>query len=87
MTPPSRPSPLEFTPSRDKLTVYRKLITERLFTKLAQQGLYDAEHVENEKLRGIVSSFIAEYCERERLALSDDDKSRLLQEILKSLGR
>jgi pilus assembly protein CpaF len=87
MTPPSRPSPLEFTPSRDRLTVYRKLITERLFTKLAQQGLYDPAHVETEKLRAIVSSFIAEYSERERLNVSDEDKSRLLREILKALGR
>jgi pilus assembly protein CpaF len=87
MTPPSRPSPLEFTPSRDRLTVYRKLITERLFTRLAQQGLYDPARVETERLRAIVSSFIAEYSERERLNVTDEDKSRLLREILTSLGR
>ena len=87
MTPPPRPSPLEFTPSRDRMTVYRKLITERLFTKLAQNGLYDPARVETERLRGIVSSFIADYCERERLSLTEDDQSRLLQEILKAMGR
>jgi hypothetical protein len=87
LTPPARPSPLEFTPSRDKLTVYRKLITERLFTKLAQHGIYDAARVETAKLRGITSSFIAEYSEQERLSLSEDDQARLLQEILKTLGR
>lgn len=86
-TPPARPSPLEFTPSRDKLTVYRKLITERLFTKLAQHGIYDAARVETAKLRGIASSFIAEYSEQERLSLSEDDQACLLQEILKALGR
>ena len=87
MTPPSRPSPLEITPSRDKLTVYRKLITERLFTRLAQHGLYDAARVETDRLRGIISSFIAEYCEREVIPLTDEDRSQLLKEIMRSMGR
>jgi hypothetical protein len=87
LTPPSRPSPLEFTPSRDKLTVYRKLITERLFTRLAQHGLYDPAKIETDRLRGIVSSFIAEYCEREVIPLSDEDRTQLLKEILRSMGR
>jgi hypothetical protein len=87
MTPPSRPSPLEFTPSRDKLTVYRKLITERLFTHLAQHGLYDSTRIETDRLSTIVSTFISDYAERELIPLSDDDRSKLLQAILKSMGR
>ena len=86
-TPPARPSPLEFTPSRDKVTVYRKLITERLFTKLAQHGIYDLARVEDAELRKIVATFIAEYCERERIYLSDEDQGRMLLEILTSMRR
>lgn len=87
LTPPARPSPLELTPSRDKLTVYRKLITERLYTRLAQHGLYDLTRVESGDLRKIVATFIAEYCDRERVYLSDEDQDRLLLELLAAMGR
>jgi pilus assembly protein CpaF len=86
-TPPARPSPLEFTPSRDKFTVYRKLIAERLFTKLAQHGIYDLSRVDNAELRKIVAAFITEYCDQERLYLSDDDQARMLLEILAAMRR
>ena len=77
----------DLVPLIDKLTVYRKLITERLFTHLAQHGLYDSARIETDRLRTIVSSFISEYAERELIPLSDDDRSKLLQAILKSMGR
>ena len=87
MTPPGRPSPLEFTPSRDPIQVYRKLITERLYTKLAQHGLYDLARVDDVELRKILAAFIAEYCTQERLYFSDDDQARMLLEIMVSMRR
>ena len=87
LTPPARPSPLEFTPSRDKFTVCRKLITERLFTKLAQHGIYDLSRVDEVELRKIVAAFIGEYCDQERFFLSDEDQARMQLEILAGMRR
>ena len=86
-TPVPRPSPLEFTPSgtRGPLNRYRKIIMEQLIAKMARHRIYDVQRVEAGELRKIIAAFIIEYCEKERIYLSDADQSRLLLEILAAM--
>jgi len=87
--PPARPDPLERTPSveRDTLTPYRKRITERLIAKLASHGVYDVQRVDISELRKVIAAYIVEYCEAERIYLSDADQGRLTLEILTTVQR
>lgn len=88
-TPQQRPSPLELTPSaeRDPLLRYRHLIMEQLMKKLASHGVYDLQRVETGELRRLIAAFISEYCDKERIYLSDTDQGRLLLEILTAMHR
>jgi hypothetical protein len=82
-------SPLESsTPGdRDPLTRYRSRIIERLISKLASLGVYDIHRVEVSELRKVVAAYISEYCDGENIYLSDEDRGRLLLEIMSAMGR
>jgi hypothetical protein len=88
-TPLPRPSPLELTPAAqyDPLTRYRKPITEWLITKLANRGVYDAQRINLPELQKVIAAYIAEYCAKERIYLSDADQGRLMLEILTTIQR
>jgi hypothetical protein len=88
-TPLPRPSPLELTPAAqyDPLTRHRKPITEWLIAKLASRGVYDAQRINLPELQKVIAAYIAEYCAKERINLSDDDQGRLMLEILTTIQR
>jgi hypothetical protein len=86
-TPIPRPSPLERTSAGDPLTRYRKPVTDWLIAKLASRGVYNAQRVEIAELRKMILAYIAEYCEKERIYLSEADQGRLTLEILTTVQR
>jgi pilus assembly protein CpaF len=86
---PAAPDPLELTQvaARDPLTRYRKPVMERLITKMAKHGVYDVQQVAITELRKIVAASITEYCDKEKIYLSDADQGRLMLEILTAMHR
>lgn len=88
-TPPPRTSPIEQTPpgAHDPLARYRARLLERLLTKFASLGLYDVRRLDVNELRRIISAYITEYMEAEKIYLSDSDQGRLTLEILTSLRK
>ena len=69
------------------LALHRKRIIERLITKMANLGVYDIQRVELTELRRVVAAYVAEYCEKENIYLSDSDQGRLQLEILTAMHR
>ena len=87
-TPAPRPSPLESSaPGDGQLTRHRVRITERLTSKMASLGVYDLQRVEITELRKVVSAYIREYCDAEKILLSDAEQGRLMLEILAGMHR
>jgi hypothetical protein len=81
--------PPEVPPSGDRgpLARYRNRIVERLIAKFAALGVYDLQRVEVTELRKVVAAYIAEYCSAENIYLGDDDRGRLLLEIMTAMRR
>ena len=87
-TPQPRHSPLDSpAPGEGPLTRHRVRITERLIKKMASLGVYDLQRVEITELRKVVTAYIREYCEVEKILLSDSEQGRLMLEILTGMHR
>jgi hypothetical protein len=87
-TPAPRSSPLDSTaPGEGPLAKHRVRITERLITKMASLGVYDLQRVEITELRKVVTAYIREYCDAEKILLSDAEQGRLMLEILSAVPR
>ncbi|AMV23547.1 hypothetical protein VT84_03995 [Gemmata sp. SH-PL17] len=71
----------------DPLARHRVRILERLLSKFAALKVYDVTRLEITELRKIVSAYIREYGESEKVYLSDTDQGRIMLEILTSLQR
>ena len=71
----------------DPLLRHRSRILERLISKFAALKVYDVSRLDTAELRKIISAYIREYGENEKIYLSDSDQGRLLLEILTSLQR
>lgn len=87
-TPAPRHSPLDSTaPGEGTLTRHRGRIMDRLTAKMAQLGVYDLQRVEITELRKVVAAYVREYCEAEKILLSDAEQGRLMLEILTAMHR
>jgi hypothetical protein len=75
------------SPEFDPLALHRKRIIEKLITKMASLGVYDVRRVEVTELRRVVAAYVAEYCAKENIYLSDTDQGRLQLEILTAMQR
>jgi pilus assembly protein CpaF len=73
--------------STDLLGLHRKRIIERLISKMASLGIYDLQKVEITELRRVVTAYVREYVEKERIYLSETDQCRLMLEILAAMQR
>lgn len=73
--------------AHDQLTRHRTRITERLLAKLASLKVYDLSKFDAHELERIITAYVAEYAEQEKLYISDTDQGRLTLEILTSLRR
>ncbi len=71
----------------DHLARYRNKIIERLITKMSSLGVYDLRKVEMTELRRIVTVYVREYVEKEKIYLSETDQCRLMLEILTAMQR
>ena len=88
LTPAPRHSPLDSpAPGESPLTRHRVRITERLIKKMASLGVYDLQRVEITELRKVVTAYIREYCDAEKVLLSDSEQGRLMLEILSAMHR
>jgi hypothetical protein len=65
----------------------RARILERLLTKLANLKVYDVSRFDAHELEKIISAYVTEYGQTEKIYLSDTDQGRLTLEILTSLRR
>jgi hypothetical protein len=91
-TPTPRPVPTESgaapaPPAPDPLARHRNRILERLLKKFASAGLYDVGRLDPNELRRIVTAYVTEYGEAERIYISDTDQGRLTLEILAALRK
>jgi hypothetical protein len=91
-TPPPRTahadSPTASTSgAHDPLSRHRSRILERLLTKFARLGLYDATKLDVNELRKIITAYVGEYADAERIYLSDTDQGRLTLEVLTALRK
>jgi pilus assembly protein CpaF len=88
-TPPPRNGPSDSTISSglDILARHRNRIIERLIKKLASLGVYDLQRVEITELRKVVTAYVREYVEKEKIYLSETDQCRLMLEILTAMQR
>lgn len=73
--------------AQDPLARHRNRIIERLITKLANLGVYDLQRVEITELRRVVTAYVREYVELEKIYLSETDQCRLMLEILSAMQR
>ncbi|HUR52910.1 MAG TPA: hypothetical protein VMZ71_02180 [Gemmataceae bacterium] len=88
LTPQPRHGVLDSpAPGEGPLARHRLRITERLIKKMASLGVYDLQRVEITELRKIVTAYIREYCETEKILLSDSEQGRLMLEILTGMHR
>ena len=71
----------------DPLARHRARILERLLSRFAALKVYDVTRLEVTELRKVVTAYIREYAESEKVYLSDTDQGRLMLEILTSLTR
>jgi hypothetical protein len=79
--PPSAPT------AADPLTRHRNRIIERLLAKFANLGLFDVSRLDVNELRKVISAYVSEYADIEKIYLSDTDQGKLTLEILTSLRR
>ena len=88
-TPPPRIGASDSTISNasDLLARHRNRIIERLITKLANLGVYDLQRVEVTELRKVVTAYVREYVEKEKIYLSETDQCPLMIEILTAMQR
>jgi hypothetical protein len=88
-TPPPRNASSDSSTSngQDPLARHRNKIIERLIAKLANLGVYDLQRVEISELRRIVTAYVREFVEKEKLYLSESDQCRLMLEILTAMQR
>jgi pilus assembly protein CpaF len=49
--------------------------------------VYDLQHLELTELRKIVTAYVREYVEKEKIYLSETDQCRLMLEILTAMQR
>jgi hypothetical protein len=73
--------------AQDPLARHRNRIIERLIAKLANLGVYDLQRVEITELRRVVTAYVREYVEIEKVYLSETDQCRLMLEILSAMQR
>jgi pilus assembly protein CpaF len=88
-TPPPRTSPTD-SPApgeRDPLARHRIRILERLLTKFASLKIYDVTRFDANELQKVISAYVTEYAQNEKIYLSDTDQGRLTLEILTSLHK
>ncbi len=71
----------------DPLIRHRSRILERLLSKFAALKVYDVSRLDVTELRKIITAYIREYAENEKIYLSDSDQGRLMLEILTALQR
>ncbi|MBP3959545.1 hypothetical protein J8F10_30240 [Gemmata sp. G18] len=71
----------------DPLARHRVRILERLLSKFAALKVYDVTRLEVTELRKVISAYIREYGETEKVYLSETDQGRIMLEILTSLQR
>ena len=69
------------------LTRHRNKIIERLISKMASLGVYDIQRVEITEFRKVVTAYVREYVEHEKIYLSEADQCRLMLEILTAMQR
>jgi pilus assembly protein CpaF len=90
-TPPPRTtptdSPAHAAPERDPIARHRNRVLERLLLKFASLKVYDIQRLDVNELRKIISAYVTEYTEAEKIYLSDTDQGRITLEILTSLRR
>lgn len=88
-TPPPRTSSSDSTVTNgiDHLARYRTKIIERLISKMASLGVFDLQKVELTELRRVVTAYVREYVEKEKIYLSETDQCRLMLEILNAMQR
>jgi hypothetical protein len=58
-----------------------------LIGKLASLGVYDLQRVDLTELRKVVTVYVREYVEKEKIYLSEADQCRLMIEILTAMQR
>ncbi len=85
--PTPRTGVTDTSPPGDHLTRHRNRIIERLISKLAHLGVYDLKQIEITELRRAVLAYIREYCDHEKILLSDAEQGRLMLEILAAMNR
>ena len=73
--------------AHDPLARHRARITERLLAKFASLKVFDLTRFDANELRKVISAYVAEYADTEKVYLSDTDQGRLTLEILTSLRR
>ena len=73
--------------ANDPLTRHRTRILERLLSKFASLKVYDVARLDINELRKVITAYIREYCEVEKVYISDTDQGRLMLEILTLLRR
>lgn len=54
---------------------------------MASMGLYDVTRIDVNELCKVVTAYVREYLEAERVYLGDADQARLIVEILSTLRR
>jgi hypothetical protein len=87
-TPPPRGTPSEQASGiNDPLARHRARILERLLTRFAALKLYDVSRLDPAELRKIISAYIREYTETDKVYLSEPDQGRIALEILTALTR
>jgi pilus assembly protein CpaF len=88
-TPPPRNPTSDSTSmnSPDFLARHRNKIIERLIAKMSNLGVFDLQRVETTELRKIVTLYVREYVEKEKLYISETDQCRLMLEILTAMQR
>ncbi|MDB5313097.1 MAG: hypothetical protein JWO38_7299 [Gemmataceae bacterium] len=74
-------------PGECPLERHRVRITARLIAKLSGLGVYDLSRVDTHELKRVVAAYVTEYCQVEKVYLSDTDQGRLMLEILTGMNR
>ncbi len=86
-TPPPRGNPTDSPATTDPLARHRVRIVERLLAKFASLKIYDVTRFDPHELQKVISAYVTEYAQAEKIYLSDTDQGRLTLEILTSLRR
>lgn len=74
-------------PGEQSFARHRMRLTERILAKMASMGLYDVTRIDVNELCKVVTAYVREYLEAERVYLGDADQARLIVEILSTLRR